>query len=122
MYLSQDSSKLIVIGSEYQVYALDIMVPREAMISPYLNEVRTFLNVYDVSDKVNPVLARNFTLSGSYFNSRMIGDYVYAVVSQPAYILENNAVAITNSLHRLQLPPKLHPQKYTTQTPQTTPT
>ena len=54
MYLSQDSSKLIVIGSEYQVYALDIMAPREGMIYPYLNEVRTFVNVYDVSDKVNP--------------------------------------------------------------------
>jgi inhibitor of cysteine peptidase len=94
MYLSQDSTKLIVIGSEYQVYTLDVMVPREAMISPYLNEVRTFVNVYDVSDKVNPVLARNFTLSGSYFNSRMIGDYVYAVVSQPAYILENNALPL----------------------------
>src|SRR5665647_1100730 len=94
MYLSQDSSKLIVIGSKYQVYALDIMAPREGMIYPYLNEVRTFVNVYDVSDKVNPLLARNFTLSGSYFNSRMIGDYVYAVVSQPAYILENNALPL----------------------------
>src|SRR5665647_184462 len=96
MYLSQDSSKLIVIGSKYQVYALDIMAPREGMIYPYLNEVRTFVNVYDVSDKVNPLLARNFTLSGSYFNSRMIGDYVYAVVSQPAYILENNALPLPN--------------------------
>jgi inhibitor of cysteine peptidase len=94
MYLSEDSSKLIVIGSEYQVYALDVIVPRETMISPYLNEVRTFVNVYDVSDKTNPSLARNFTLSGSYFNSRMIGDYVYAVVSQPAYILENNALPL----------------------------
>lgn len=94
MYLSQDSSKLIVIGSEYQVYALDIMAPREGLIYPYYNEVRTFVNVYDVSNKVNPVLARNFTLSGSYFNSRMIGDYVYAVVSQPAYILENNALPL----------------------------
>ncbi len=94
MYLSQDSNKLVVIGSEYQVYALDIMAPREGYISPYLNEVRTFVNVYDVSDKVNPILARNFTLSGSYFNSRMIGDYVYAIVSQPAYILENNALPL----------------------------
>jgi inhibitor of cysteine peptidase len=91
MYLSQDSSKLIVIGSEYQVYALDVMAPREGLIYPYLNEVRTFVTVYDVSEKANPILARNFTLSGSYFNSRMIGDFVYAVVSQPAYILENNA-------------------------------
>jgi inhibitor of cysteine peptidase len=96
MYLSQDSSKLIVIGSQYQVYALDVMAPREGLIYPYLNEVRTFVTVYEVSDKVNPVLARNFTLSGSYFNSRMIGDYVYAVVSQPAYILENNALPLPN--------------------------
>jgi inhibitor of cysteine peptidase len=94
MYLSQESSKLIVIGSEYQVYALDVMVPRQAMIAPYLNDVRTFVNVYDLSDKVNPVLTRNFTLSGSYFNSRMIGDYVYAVVSQPAYILDNNTLPL----------------------------
>ena len=94
MYLSQDSSKLIVIGSEYQVYALDVLVPTEAMIYPYRSEVRTFVNVYDVSDKVNPTLARNFTLSGSYFNSRMIGDYVYAVVSQPAYVLENNVLPL----------------------------
>jgi len=35
------------------------------------------------------VLARNFTLTGSYFNSRMIGDYVYAVVSQSAYVAED---------------------------------
>ncbi len=94
MYLSQDSNKLIVIGSEYQVYILDVMVPRQVIIYPYLNEVRTFVNVYDVSDKINPVLTRNFTLSGSYFNSRMIGDYVYAVVSQPAYILENSALPL----------------------------
>ena len=94
MYLSQDSSKLIVIGSEYQVYALDVLAPAEAMIYPYRSEVRTFVNVYDVSDKVNPTLERNFTLSGSYFNSRMIGNYVYAVVSQPAYVLENNVLPL----------------------------
>jgi uncharacterized secreted protein with C-terminal beta-propeller domain len=40
-----------------------------------------------------PVLARNLTLSGSYFNSRMIGNYVYAVVSQPTYFV-NNDVAL----------------------------
>jgi uncharacterized secreted protein with C-terminal beta-propeller domain len=66
----------------------------EAMIYPYRSEVKTFVNVYDVSDKVHPVLARNFTLSGSYFNSRMIGDYVYAVVSQPAYVYENNVLPL----------------------------
>jgi uncharacterized secreted protein with C-terminal beta-propeller domain len=96
IYLSQDSNKLVVIGSEYQVYAYDVAVPaaREAMIYPYRSEVQTFISVYDISDKVHPVLASNFTLSGSYFNSRMIGDYVYAVVSQQAYVLESGVIPL----------------------------
>jgi len=95
MYLSQDSNKLIVIGSEYQYYIMDALPPgAEAMIYPYHSEVNTFLKVYDISDKVHPMLANNFTLSGSYFNSRLIGDYVYAVVSQSAYVLENNVLPL----------------------------
>src|SRR3990170_2262728 len=42
MYLSHDSSKLTVIGSEYQVYSYDIapMLPG-AMLSPYHSDVNT---------------------------------------------------------------------------------
>ena len=54
------------------------------MIIAYQADVYTYINVYDVSNKANPVLTRNFTVSGSYFDSRMIGNYVYVVVSQPA--------------------------------------
>ncbi len=91
MFLSQDGNRLVIIGSQYQMYALDIMPSdaRSMMIYPYFSEVRTFMSVYDITDKVHPTLARNFTLTGSYFNSRMIGDYVYAVVSQSAYVYEN---------------------------------
>jgi inhibitor of cysteine peptidase len=90
MFLSQDSNKLVIIGSQYQLYALDVMPSdAKALIYPYRSEVRTFMSVYDISDKVHPTLAKNFTLTGSYFNSRMIGDYVYAVVSQSAYVNEN---------------------------------
>ncbi len=94
MFISQDSAKLIVIGSQYQVYALDVADGRGSSLGmpsiyPYNNEVKTFVNVYDITDKANPILARNFTLSGSYFNSRMIGDYIYAIVSQSAYVYEN---------------------------------
>lgn len=95
IYLSQDSDELVVIGSEYQFFILDAEPARaEGMIYPYQSEVRTFLKVYDISDKAYPVLADNFTLTGSYFNSRMIGDYVYTVVSQPAQILENNILLL----------------------------
>ena len=95
MYLSQESGKLVVIGSEYQFYILyDMPARAEGMIYPYQSEVRTFLKVYDISDKFDPELADNFTLTGSYFNSRMIGDYVYTVVSQPAQILTNNILSL----------------------------
>ena len=90
MFLSQDGNKLVIIGSQYQIYAYDVnAAPKEAVIYPYRSAVKTFINVYDVSDKVYPTLARNLTLSGSYFNSRMIGNYVYIIVSESAYVLEN---------------------------------
>jgi inhibitor of cysteine peptidase len=89
LFLSQDGNKLVVIGSQYQVYALGAPQSEIAMIYPYYSSVNTFITLYDVSEKAMPMLARNLTLSGSYFNSRMIGNYVYAVVSQPAYILQD---------------------------------
>jgi inhibitor of cysteine peptidase len=93
LFLSQDSSKLVVLGSQYQLYAYEEEARSEdVMIYPYYSNVNTFLSVYDVSEKASPVLARNLTLSGSYFNSRMIGNYVYAVVSQPTYFINNDVV------------------------------
>jgi inhibitor of cysteine peptidase len=93
LFLSQDSNKLVVIGSQYQIYAYKEEAQAEdIMIYPYYSSVSTFLNVYDVSEKAIPVLARNLTLSGSYFNSRMIGNYVYTVVSQPTYLINNDVV------------------------------
>jgi len=93
LFLSEDSSKLVVIGSKYQLYALeDVARSAEMMIYPYYSSVNTFLSVYDVSEKASPVLSRNLTLSGSYFNSRMIGGYIYAVVSQPTYFIQEDVV------------------------------
>jgi inhibitor of cysteine peptidase len=93
LFLSEDSSKLVVIGSKYQLYDLEDVAPSaEIMIYPYYSSVNTFLSVYDVSEKASPVLARNLTLSGSYFNSRMIGDYIYVVVSQPTYFIQEDVV------------------------------
>ena len=51
----------------------------------------TSIMVYDVSDGENPVLKRNLTLEGNYFNSRMIGDYVYAAIQQWAIYQDEEA-------------------------------
>ncbi|MGD9131179.1 MAG: beta-propeller domain-containing protein [Candidatus Bathyarchaeota archaeon] len=48
----------------------------------------TFIKVYDISDRGNPVLTRNFSVDGNYFSSRMIGDYVYVVATQYAVFIE----------------------------------
>ena len=101
LFLSQDGSKLVVLASKYQTYSYGYGVspPRGAggesmvMLAPYHSDVYSFINVYDISNKAAPVLTRNFTVSGSYFNSRMKGNYVYAVVSQPAMVY-NNAVTM----------------------------
>ncbi|MGD6807673.1 MAG: beta-propeller domain-containing protein [Candidatus Bathyarchaeia archaeon] len=93
LYLSADGNKLVVIASKYQTYNYAARWEDEnatPMIMPnHQSDVYTYINVYDVSNKAEPVLTRNFTASGSYFNSRMIGDDVYAVVSQSAWVYNN---------------------------------
>ncbi len=89
MYLSGDSNRLVVIASKYQPILLEVSSTDSAISYAYQTDVSTFLYVYDVSDKAYPALVRNFTITGNYFNSRMIGNYVYAVVSQPAQVLDN---------------------------------
>lgn len=43
----------------------------------------TFVRVYDVSCKEEPTLKRDVSFDGNYFDSRMIGDYVYVIVISP---------------------------------------
>ena len=90
LFLSQDSSKLVVLASKYQAYPAS---QSDVIIMPFYSDVSTSINVYDISNKAEPVLTRNFTVSGSYFDSRMIGNYVYAVTSQNAYVY-NDAVTV----------------------------
>lgn len=45
----------------------------------------TSIKVYDISDKANPKLTRDFSIDGNYFNSRMIGDYIYFIATMYTY-------------------------------------
>jgi inhibitor of cysteine peptidase len=84
IFVSQDSSRLAVLGCKYnfpEYYSRNFVI-----------DVKSFVNVYDISDKSEPVLLRNLTMTGSYFNSRMMGKYVYFVVSQPAYVIYDTVI------------------------------
>jgi inhibitor of cysteine peptidase len=85
IYLSQDGNKLVVLGNKYIDYVSAAEKDASLIMPPYWNSASTFVKVYDVSNKANPILVRNFTISGNYFNSRMIGNYVYTVVTESVY-------------------------------------
>lgn len=52
----------------------------------------TGLFIFDISDRTAPKLTSNFTVSGDYYQARMIGDNVYFITQEP-----------------VQQPPILHP-------------
>jgi len=85
LYINGD--KLVVISAPdyYYWYGWDI-APEEEY------EMVTHVWVYDVSDKAQPVLEREVSVDGYYTSSRMIGDYVYLITSQPAMLNHSEPV------------------------------
>jgi len=86
IFINKD--KLAVFEEPLEIKPLPIPQPEgpaKEMSQPSIVQYspKTSIKVYSVSDRANPVLVRNVTLDGYYFNSRMIGDYVYMMVNQP---------------------------------------
>jgi uncharacterized secreted protein with C-terminal beta-propeller domain len=51
---------------------------------------KTSIRIYNIADRANPTSVRNVTVGGNYFSSRMIGNYAYVVVNQPALTYQGN--------------------------------
>jgi len=77
--------RLVVLGSQYSFPSL--MFPLYTRF--YVADINTYVRVYDIHDRSNPVLIKDLAVTGSYFNSRMIGDYIYFVASKPAYTVND---------------------------------
>jgi len=80
-----NENKLAVIGNIYPF--LDYIYAENTeglLIPPYVYNDEMFVKVYDITNRANPVLSRTVIVNGTLSGSRMIGDYVYAVASQPA--------------------------------------
>ena len=115
MYLSQDGNTLVVVGSNYAnmiVYPMVMIEGGRSFYPGFSNYgVSSFIYVYNVADKASPTLTFNYTMTGSYFDSRMIGNDVYVVVSQPANLLNNEAVlptAYSNTVASTIMPPNIY--------------
>ncbi len=100
--------RLAVLGSKYFIPSY----PYPYGYRYYTIDVKTFIRIYDIQDGTNPVFLDDLVLTGSYFNSRMIGDYVYFVVSQPAYIVYDTVILpkiySNNQLVKEVLPSEIH--------------
>ncbi|MGC8816954.1 MAG: beta-propeller domain-containing protein [Candidatus Hadarchaeum sp.] len=52
----------------------------------------TRVEIYDIDDRENPKLIKRIELSGGYFSSRMIDDYVYIITNMGLYFENENIV------------------------------
>jgi inhibitor of cysteine peptidase len=79
-----NGERLIVLSVEYSFPTMTF-----ASYNMYVADIRTNARIYDIQDRSNPVLIKNLVVDGSYFNSRMIGDYVFFIASKPAYTVND---------------------------------
>ena len=53
---------------------------------------KSFIKIYDITDKENPELDENIIFDGDYYDSRMINNYVYAIANQPVVYREDDVI------------------------------
>ncbi len=82
-----NGNRLVVFTNTYNNYYIQPLVAEDTPVESKMlirpSFPNTMIKVYDISDRYNPALKRELSMNGSYYNSRMIGDYVYAVVNAP---------------------------------------
>ena len=87
LFINKD--KLVVFGQSSYRYEPVPLMEEEIAIGGYKGSYsyspKTFIMVYDVTDRNDPELVRNVTLDGNYYDSRMIGDYVYIIANKNAH-------------------------------------
>ncbi|MDH7506510.1 MAG: beta-propeller domain-containing protein, partial [Candidatus Thermoplasmatota archaeon] len=98
VYVSEffvSNNYLIVFGSSYNYPILyktaieeDEGTGEEKTQEEILWEVSSsVIKIYDISSRANPILVKNIEIDGTYFDSRMIGNYVYVVSSEYSYYI-----------------------------------
>ncbi len=89
IFLNKDN--LVIFGQEYRDYPV-IYRADASIIARRISSPKTSVMIYDISDRQNPVLTRNISFRGDYYDSRMIGDYVYAIINQAVYSFDDNVI------------------------------
>lgn len=80
MFLNGD--KVVIF---YQEYAEDQVISQYDFAPQPVYSPKTHALILDVSDRQDPKVFKNYSVSGSYSNARMIGDFVYLVTNSQIY-------------------------------------
>lgn len=100
-----NGNRLVVFGSYYDEMPIIETAKMAFREMPYRGSGKTFIKVYDISDRESPVVKRNITMEGSYYDSRMIGDYVYAIINQPVYMSDDIVLPVMSSNGKIKTTP-----------------
>ena len=86
LYILDQSNKLILIGGIYKQLTYTGRNTIEPMLDcMYFSYSDTDIRIYDISDRANPVLERQITLSGYYYTSRLIDNKFYFMLNYHFY-------------------------------------
>jgi len=85
IYVSGD--KLVVFSYMPRFWSYD-----EASRAIVRDKERARVTVYDISDRTSPAKERDISVDGQYYNSRLIGEYLYFIITSSAYLEDGEVV------------------------------
>ncbi|MDF1498575.1 MAG: beta-propeller domain-containing protein [Patescibacteria group bacterium] len=79
-----NNNKLIIYGQNYSYNneKYNDIIPKNRFNN------YSYIKIYDITDKANPIENKSYDFEGNLSDSRMIGDYVYFVTSSDSYIYD----------------------------------
>ncbi len=76
IFINED--RLVVFSESYETYQSDDI----KYMYGWWGVSKTVIAIYDVSDREHPKVDKEIKVDGSYVDSRMIGEYVYVIISE----------------------------------------
>jgi uncharacterized secreted protein with C-terminal beta-propeller domain len=100
MFLNNDRLVIFYTGNDQQ-YSIS---KYDYMPTP-VSTPTTHAIVIDVSDKENPKIVKDYQTDGSYYNARMIGNFVYFISTSPADYIHPMPPVVRESSKVIMSPP-----------------
>jgi len=98
LFVTADRLVLFSTGWGSSGYPAEKTAPAAAGIMPrrpvYSNFPVTHAVIYDVSDRSNPKVMKDYTIEGDYTDARMIGSLIYMVTREQVYPYNNDPIIV----------------------------